>query len=103
MKKQHIRWMIALMTVALVGLVASQVYWINHARRVAQERFDQNVQDALQAVVHKLQRQEVLQMVAQRVQAAKADSARAQAAPVPDRKTAQVRRPTRPRRPQPAA
>jgi two-component system phosphate regulon sensor histidine kinase PhoR len=103
MKKQHIRWMIALMTVALVGLVASQVYWINHARRVAQERFDQNVQDALQAVVQKLQRQEVLQMVAQRVQAAKADSARAQAAQAPDRKTARVRRPTRPRRPQPAA
>ena len=91
MKKQHIRWMIALMTVALVGLVASQVYWINHARRVAQERFDQNVQDALQAVVQKLQRQEVLQLVAQRVQAAKADSARAQSAPV--RKTARVRRP----------
>ncbi len=98
MKKQHIRWMIALMTVALVGLVASQVYWINHARRVAQERFDQNVQDALQAVVQKLQRQEVLQMVALRVQAAKADSARAQSAPAPVRKTARVQRPAPARR-----
>ncbi|MBD0254501.1 MAG: HAMP domain-containing histidine kinase [Cytophagales bacterium] len=103
MKKQHIRWMIALMTVALVGLVASQVYWINHARRVAQERFDQNVQDALQAVVQKLQRQEVLQLVAQRVQAAKADSARAQATPPPVRKTAKVRRPVSPRRGQSVA
>jgi len=95
MKKQHIRWMIALMTVALIGLVASQVYWINHARRVAQERFDQNVQDALQAVVQKLQREEVLQMVAQRVQAAKADSARIHSTPepAPVRKTARVRRP----------
>jgi two-component system phosphate regulon sensor histidine kinase PhoR len=103
MKKQHIRWMIILMTVALIGLVASQVYWINHARRVAQERFDQNVQDALAAVVQKLQREEVLQMVAQRVQAAKADSARARSAatPVPEHRTARVRRPTPVKRNQP--
>ena len=103
MKKQHIRWMIALMTVALIGLVASQVYWINHARRVAQERFDQNVQDALGAVVQKLQREEVLQMVAQRVQAAKVDSARARSAatPAPERRTARVRRPTPVKRNQP--
>jgi two-component system phosphate regulon sensor histidine kinase PhoR len=103
MKKQHIRWMIALMTVALIGLVASQVYWINHARRVAQERFDQNVQDALGAVVQKLQREEVLQMVAQRVQAVKADSARARSAapPAPERRTARVRRPTPVKRNQP--
>jgi hypothetical protein len=81
MKKQQIRWIIALMTVALIGLVASQVYWINHARRVAQERFDQNVQDALQAVVHNLQREEVLRLVAQRVQAGRMDSARHVPAP----------------------
>ncbi len=102
MKKQQIRWIIALMTVALIGLVASQVYWINHARRVAQERFDQNVQDALQAVVHNLQREEVLRLVAQRVQAARMDSARS--VPVPEKsvpasaggfKTAKANRPVR--------
>ncbi len=97
--------MIALMTVALIGLVASQVYWINHARRVAQERFDQNVQDALQAVVQKLQREEVLQLVAQRVQAAKADSARIHSTPepAPVRKTARVRQPAPGKRRQPVA
>ncbi len=67
MNKRQIRWIIALMTVALIGLVASQIYWINHARSVAQAQFDQNVQDALQNVVHKLERQEVLWLASQRI------------------------------------
>jgi len=99
MKKSQIRWIIALMTVALIGLVASQVYWINHARRVAQERFDQRVQDALQAVVHNLQREEVLHIVAQRVKAREADSAARQITGSPV-KTARVAPPT-PRRRKP--
>ncbi len=67
MKKQQIQFIIALMAVALIGLVSFQLYWINHALSVANERFEQNVQEALHNVVNKLQRAEVLTVASQRV------------------------------------
>lgn len=63
MKKRPIQWMMALMTLALVGVIAFQLYWINHAIAVQHERFDQSVQGALQNVVRKLERQEALQTI----------------------------------------
>jgi len=54
----------ALATIALIGF---QGYWIHEARTVAEERFDQNVQEALQNVANKLQREEVLWLASQKM------------------------------------
>ncbi len=67
MKKRQIQWIIALMTVALVGLVAFQLYWINHAIAVKNEQFNRSVQEALQAVVSKLERQEAMHTLAKKL------------------------------------
>ncbi len=67
MKKQQIRWIIALMAIATLSLVGFQGYWIYQARTVAEERFDQNVQEALQHVANKLQREEVVWLAAQQL------------------------------------
>lgn len=68
MKKKQIQLIIASMTLALVGLIAFQLYWINHAIAVKNERFNQSVQEALQSVVRKLERQEALETVARKLQ-----------------------------------
>jgi two-component system phosphate regulon sensor histidine kinase PhoR len=67
MKKQQIRWIIALMAVATLGLTGFQGYWVYQARAVAEERFDQDVQEALQHVANKLQREEVAWLAAQQM------------------------------------
>ena len=64
MNKRRIRGIIALMLLATVGLIGFQGYWIYQARTVAEQRFDQNVQAALQHVAGKLQREEVLWLAA---------------------------------------
>jgi len=65
MKKQQIRWIIILMALSIVGLIGFQGYWIHQAHTVAEERFDQNVQEALQNVATKLQREEVVWLASQ--------------------------------------
>ncbi|MDJ1504471.1 HAMP domain-containing sensor histidine kinase [Xanthocytophaga agilis] len=67
MKKQQIRWIIFLMALATLGLIGFQGYWIFQARTVAEERFDQNVQEALQHVANKLQREEVVWLASQQL------------------------------------
>ncbi|MDJ1480618.1 HAMP domain-containing sensor histidine kinase [Cytophagaceae bacterium YF14B1] len=67
MKKQQIRWIIFLMALATLGLIGFQGYWIFQARTVAEERFDQNVQEALQHVANKLQREEVIWLASQQL------------------------------------
>ncbi len=67
MKKRQVQLIIASMAVALLGVIAFQLYWINHAIAVKNEQFTQQVQNALQAVVMKLERQEALQIVTQKL------------------------------------
>ncbi|MCU0353483.1 MAG: HAMP domain-containing histidine kinase [Cytophagales bacterium] len=67
MKKQHIQWIIAAMSLATLALVGFQGYWILEARQVAEDRFDQNVQEALQNVANKLQKEEVRWLAAQKM------------------------------------
>ncbi|MBC8110201.1 MAG: hypothetical protein H7Y04_03985 [Verrucomicrobia bacterium] len=69
MTKQKIRWIIFLMAVALLGLVGFQAYWLNEALTTKKERFRQQVQEALQATVLKLEQQEVLQVANRQMQA----------------------------------
>lgn len=48
------------MSLALIGLIVFQLYWINNAIQLSQERFDKDVQMALSEVSEKLERREVL-------------------------------------------
>lgn len=48
------------MGVSLVGLVSFQIYWINGSLKISEERFKQDVHEALNNVVAKLERQEAL-------------------------------------------
>jgi signal transduction histidine kinase len=67
MKKRQIQLIIASMALALLGVIAFQLFWINHAIAVKNEQFNQQVHNALQAVVMKLERQEALQTVARKL------------------------------------
>lgn len=69
MTKQRIRWIVALMTIGLVGLVGLQLYWIRSALQLQKEQFAYKVTDALQEVVRTLERQEIVYLTKQRIQA----------------------------------
>ncbi len=56
------------MTCATAALIGFQGYWIYQARLTAQQRFDQNIHEALQNVVNKLQQAEVIWLVTQQQQ-----------------------------------
>ncbi len=54
MSRFRIRWLIGLMSVALLGLIAFQFYWITEVMNVNNERFNQSVQNALNEVASKM-------------------------------------------------
>lgn len=58
MNRSTLRWVIGIMSLALVGLVAFQLFWIDTLVRANEERFRKDVIDALQQVSEKLERQE---------------------------------------------
>ena len=69
MSKQRIRWIVALMAIGLLGLVGLQLYGISSALHLQEEQFAYKVTDALQEVVRTLERQEIVYLTKQRVQA----------------------------------
>jgi len=58
------------MAVALVGLISFQMYWVNLAISVKNERFNQSVHEAMEAVVKGLEKQEILYLASQRIRLA---------------------------------
>jgi len=69
MSKQRIRWIVALMAVGLLGLIGLQLFWVRSALQLQREQFAYKVTDALQEVVRTLERQEIVYLTRQRVQA----------------------------------
>ena len=57
------------MAVGLLGLVGLQLYWIGSALQLQKEQFAYKVTDALQEVVRTLERQEIVYLTKQRIQA----------------------------------
>jgi len=55
MSAQRIRLIIAMMSLALLGIISLQIYWINWSIRLNEEQFDKNVYAALNRVGDKLQ------------------------------------------------
>lgn len=55
MKERHIQFLVAISTVAITGLIAIQVYWINNTFILRQQDFASNVSKALHEVADKLE------------------------------------------------
>lgn len=68
MTKSTLKWIIVLMSVALMGLVAFQWHWISKAIAISEERFKQDVQEALNVVSDKLEQQEILFTAAKKLE-----------------------------------
>jgi two-component system phosphate regulon sensor histidine kinase PhoR len=57
MKKSSVKIITTMASLALVGLIAIQVYWINNAIILGKQRFEQNVNEALNNVVARMEKQ----------------------------------------------
>jgi hypothetical protein len=60
MSKNRLGWIIALMSVALTGLIAFQWYWIDTVITGNRDHFERDVMTALSNVTKKLEQQEAL-------------------------------------------
>jgi two-component system phosphate regulon sensor histidine kinase PhoR len=60
MSKQKIRLIILFMSVALIGLIAFQAYWLGYMLESKEENFTSEVRSSLDQVVRKLEKQELL-------------------------------------------
>ncbi len=60
MSKQKIRLIILFMSVALIGLIAFQAYWLGYMLESKEENFNSEVRSSLDQVVRKLEKQELL-------------------------------------------
>lgn len=60
MNRQKINLLIALMSLALLGIIAFQLYWIRSAVQLSEQQFEREVQQALIEVVQRLEKQEVI-------------------------------------------
>lgn len=68
MTQSTLKWIIVLMALALTGLISFQMYWINNAINVSEDRFKKGVQDALNAVSDRLEQQEIVYTAAKKLQ-----------------------------------
>ena len=51
MKEKNLKIIIGLMSIALLGLIAVQLYWMKNAIELEEKLFDYNVNDAMNSVV----------------------------------------------------
>ncbi len=58
LKKNILGFIISMMSIALIGLISLQIYWLSITVEVNEERFHQNVLHALDNVVKKLEQRE---------------------------------------------
>src|SRR5438105_4732749 len=66
MKKRHFSWIIALMSIALIGIISLQVYWITHDIRLKEQQFDQTVNQTMNAIVDKIETREAFHIIRNR-------------------------------------
>jgi two-component system phosphate regulon sensor histidine kinase PhoR len=63
MKQKNIALITVIISLALIGLVSIQVYWINNAVKVKQSVFDRSVNEAITQVVYKLEKSEMTEQI----------------------------------------
>ncbi|WP_423146508.1 sensor histidine kinase [Rubrolithibacter danxiaensis] len=68
MKKKSISLIIGLMSVALLGVLAMQYYFIRESYRLKSQLFDQSVNEALNIVVHKLEKRDAMLFLKKRAE-----------------------------------
>lgn len=69
MKKRSIRLIIALMTIALLGVMAMQFYFLRQSYQMQSELFDQSVNEALNSVSSKVAKQDAVNFLNAKAQA----------------------------------
>ena len=69
MTKLRIQLIISLMAAGLLGLVGFQWYWIQQAIAVQHEQFEHQVSESMQRVVYRLEKQEMMYLLQQRLEA----------------------------------
>src|SRR5678816_217183 len=66
MNKKKIRIIIALMSVALAGIISLQIYWIKHDISLKEKQFDQAVIQAMNSVVDQVETREAFHIISNR-------------------------------------
>ncbi|EAY26482.1 sensor protein RprX [Microscilla marina ATCC 23134] len=64
--RKKLNYIIFLMSVALIGLIGLQIYWVNTSLKIKKERFNQDVHQALSNLVRKLEKRETAYAVGNR-------------------------------------
>lgn len=59
-KRRRINWLITLMTVSLLGITGIQAYWLVNSYRLEEEKFDQQVAEALTGASRRLETLETI-------------------------------------------
>lgn len=67
MGKHHIGLITVLAAIALLGLIATQLFWINNAFTLKQQHFSMSVTEALNNVVYKLEKQSTASKIKRRL------------------------------------
>ncbi len=68
MTKRKIQRIVGLMCLALIGLIGFQWYFIREAISVRNEQFNHKVAESVQQVVHRLEKQEMMYLLRQRIE-----------------------------------
>jgi len=66
-KTKHFKFILVLITFAIIGLIAVQLYWIDNALTVRKERFENNVNEALHQVITKLEKRATAAKITRRL------------------------------------
>ena len=67
MNKKGFRAIILLMSVALIGIISLQLYWILHDIQIKEQQFDQSVSQAMNAIVDRIETNEAYNILNERV------------------------------------
>lgn len=74
MHRNTISLIIVIMSIALLGIIFLQIYWIKHDFSIKEQQFDQQVTDVLHAVSDRLETQQALSFIDSRLFAIPGDS-----------------------------
>src|SRR5438067_1844416 len=67
MNKRRINWIIALMSIALLGSICLQVYWIAHDIKLKEKQFEQTVGQAMNAITDRIETREAFSIMNKRL------------------------------------
>ncbi len=67
MNRKSIRAIIVLMSIALIGIISLQLYWILHDIKIKEQQFDQSVNQAMNSIVDKIETSEAMNILQERV------------------------------------